>query len=318
MAERTLVVVLCETRGHARTFAGFERNLLDVFGADLALCVADNAREDKSNPFYRRARHVWTCPEHDDWGQGFEELMPGLHPRWRECAAVGTQWMGGIKSEPGHPGSGGIILFFRIFLRQMLIRDGLLEQYDRFIITRSDFMWDVAHPPAELMDNNCIWIPDGEQYGGLTDRHIVCSSQNILEVLSAADLFTENPDDVAARMPHRDWNVEQVLKDHFERAGLSPMLRKMPYIMYAVREDGGHTSWSEGTFDAAMGVYVKYPEEYRKSKFAAKVLGASGWNQATFDYLIRREEYRRMLRRPLRSLEQIMRRAFQRLASPFN
>lgn len=313
MTEATLIVVLCETRAHAKTFAGFKQNLLDVFDADLALCVAENEREDKGNPFYKHARYVWTCPEHEDWGCGFEQLMPDLHPRWRECAVIGTQWMGGIKSEPNHPGSGGIVLFFRVFLSRMLQQHGLLDQYDRIIITRSDYMFEVPHPPVELLDNQFIWIPDGEHYGGYTDRHIICPSRHVLEVLSAADLFKENPDEVTHRMKSRDWNVERVLKDHFERVGLSKWIRIMPYVMFAIREEGGHTSWSKGRYDKPMGFYVKYPEELRKSKLAATLLAAGDWNDATFNNLLRREKIRRTARKALRPFRRVGRRLYKRL-----
>lgn len=313
MTGATLIVVLCETRGHEKTFPRFKQNLLDVFEADLALCVAENEREDNGNPFYNHARYVWSCPEHEDWGNGLEQLMPDLHPRWRECAVIGPQWMGGIKSEPNHPGSGGIVLFFRIFLCKMLQRHGLLDQYDRFIITRSDFMFDVPHPPAELLDNRFIWIPDGEHYGGYTDRHIICPSRQVLEVLSAADLFKANPDEIINRMKSRDWNVERVLKDHFERAGLSKWIRMMPYIMYSIREEGGHTSWSKGRYDKSMGVYVKYPEELRKSKLAATLLAGGKWDDSIFNHLIRREKLRRIALNVLRPFRWICRQAYKRL-----
>ncbi|WP_337660026.1 hypothetical protein [Anderseniella sp. Alg231-50] len=221
--------------------------------------------------------------------------------------------MGGIKSEPIQPGSGGIILFFRVFLSRMLQQYGLLDQYDRIIVTRSDFMFEVPHPPAELLDNRFIWIPDGEYYGGYTDRHISCPSCHILEVLSAADLFKEDPDDVARRMKIGQWNVEKLLKEHFERAGLSKWIRIMPYVMFAVREEGGHTSWSKGRYDAPMGVYVKYPEELRKSKLAATLLAAGGWNVAVFNDLLRREKLLRTIRRIVRSVRWIGQQLHKRL-----
>jgi len=292
MAEKTLIIVLCETRGHSRTFAGFKKNLLDVFGADLALCIADNDREDKDNPFYTHARYIWSCPEFDDWGEGFEQLMPDLHPDWRRCAVIGPQWMGGVRTEPNHPGSGGIIFYFRIFLREMLERDQLVEAYDRFILTRSDFMFDLPHPPPELLNNQFIWIPDGERYDGYPDRHLICPSSDIVKALSVADLFKENPDEVIRRMQSREWNPESVLKDHFERIGLSKRIRKMPYIMYAIREEGGHTRWTMGEYDKSLGLYVKYPGELRKSKLALAVLSGGKWTAAKFSYLIGRESVR--------------------------
>ena len=43
-APRVLVILLCETRAWELTAEPFRHNVLDALGADLALCVADNAR----------------------------------------------------------------------------------------------------------------------------------------------------------------------------------------------------------------------------------------------------------------------------------
>ena len=50
------------------------------------------------------------------------------------------------------------------------------------------------------MNNNCIWIPDCEHYGGYTDRHVVLSKNNIESylnilnnlVLRSNEYFMEN------------------------------------------------------------------------------------------------------------------------------
>lgn len=54
--ESVLVIVLAETRAYQYTFDLFKQNLLDRMNADLCLCVANNEREDSSNPFYKHAR----------------------------------------------------------------------------------------------------------------------------------------------------------------------------------------------------------------------------------------------------------------------
>ncbi|MEO1160234.1 MAG: hypothetical protein AAFW74_07220, partial [Pseudomonadota bacterium] len=101
-------------------------------------------------------------------------------------------------------------------------------------------------------------------------------------------------------------------KEHFERAGLSKWIRIMPYIMFAIREQGGHTSWSKGRYDTPMGVYIKYSEEFRKSKLAATFLAAGDWNTAIFNRLLRREKRLRTVRKVLRCFTGASRRLRER------
>jgi hypothetical protein len=96
---------------------------------------------------------------------------------WREFLKVGGNVMGGIKGYP--PSSAGILIFFRWFLLKSLVDNGLLNKYDRFIITRSDYIYQLPHPKVELMNENYIWIPNCEYYGGYTDRHVVLSKNNV-------------------------------------------------------------------------------------------------------------------------------------------
>ncbi len=266
-AESALVIVLAETRAHEHTFELFKKNVLDNFQADLCLCVADNAREDTDNPFYRHARYIWRYPEPDDWGDAFDEAQRqlGFATDWRQLLTVKDQWLGGIQGEGQQPGSAGILLFFRWFLKDRLLATGLHTHYDRFIVTRSDFIHHIPHAPLELLDPEYIWIPFGEDYNGYTDRHIVASQKDILGVISITDAILSDPETLAAQMqPFTDWNLEKFIKFSFARQDLTSKVRRYPYTMYTVRSVDGHTRWSEGQFNQQLGYFVKYPNEYRR------------------------------------------------------
>jgi len=303
VTERTLVVILCETRAGHITFERFRRHVLDVFDADLALCVAENDREDRSNPFYRAADHVWTSPEYDDWGVGIERYTPNIHPRWRELAEFGPQWLGGVRTDPPHPGSGGILWFFRAFLRHQIAEAGLTDHYDRFIITRSDFVHEIPVPPPELVDNRYVWIPAGESHGGYTDRFISCPAAHIDQALAVTELFTADPSTTAELMRGRTWNPERILKHVYDTSGLSDIVRPMPYTMYSIREEGGHTSWAAGRYSEELGLYVKYPTELRSARFARAVLRGGDWTATRFTVVTAVQQVRvglRWLTRPFR------------------
>ena len=276
----TLVIILAETRACSSTFDLFEKNLLNVFQADLALCVADNLREDQGNRFYQKAKYVWQSKEYVDWGEGLEQLVENHHPDWRKLLQIQNQWLGGIRGEYEQSGSGGILLYFREFLRKSLLKSGALDKYERFIVTRSDFMYETPHVSPNLLDNRYIWIPDGEHYGGYTDRHMLCPAAKILQALSVADILTREPELVITQVQHlQPWNLERFLKFHMQNSGLAGSVRMFPYTMFTVREPGGHTNWSEGMFDPVRMVYIKYGTEHVRARLARIVLGQGAWSR---------------------------------------
>jgi hypothetical protein len=183
---------------------------------------------------------------------------------WRELLKLQNHIFGGVKdSQYFHPGSAGILIFFRWFLLQNMIKHDLINTYDRFIITRSDFMYQLPHPKVDLMDEKLIWIPDGEHYGGLTDRHVVLGRQNFAGYLDIFNNMVLRSNDYFMKMKMKsDWNLERVIKFHLAQNNLLQDVRNIPYIMYAVRNINGTTRWSHGHFSEKNGYYIKYHTEY--------------------------------------------------------
>ena len=287
--ESVLVIVLSETRAHEHTFELFKKNLLDIMKADLCLCVANNHREDKNNPFYQHAKHVWIYDEPDDWGDAFDDIQKskGLQNNWRKLLEIKENWLGGVKGVEEHPGSAGILLFFRLFLKESIIKHEVLDKYDRFIITRSDFMHRIPHVPLKFLDPQHVWIPYGEGYGGYTDRHIIAQRNDILNVLSISDRIIADPQELYSEMAFSNrWNLERFIKFSFTQLGLVSKIKRFPYTMYSVRSLGGHTRWSSGDLKENLGYYIKYQSEYRSFKLAsALVKEQEDWNKFKINLL---------------------------------
>lgn len=316
MHEKTLVIILAETRSYGTTYERFKKNFLDVFGADLALCVADSLRENKGNPFYELAKYKWISPEYEDWGDGMECLMTGLDSQWRDFDQLPHQWMGGIVSPNQHSGSAGILLYFREFLKQCLLRDNVLAEYQRIILTRSDYVYETPHIPPEYLNNKYIWIPNGEMYNGYTDRHIICPAKHFIKLISVSEVFQLDPKIEVPFMIERfeRYNLERLLKRHYERCFPSKLIRKFPYTMYTVREPDGESRWSMGSYHDSLGVFVKYDWEYKRQRLAKFILGSGAWNKrkivlfnCSFKVAIWLRDFKRMIlgKQPLIDQESI-------------
>lgn len=263
MKAKVLIVVLAETRAHEMTFPLFKKNLLDRLEGDLALCIGDNAREVQ-NPFYETAKHVWKYREPEDFTESFDDYAEGRD--WRSLLELRDQWLGGVKHPTlGHPGSAGILIFFREFLRRKFQETGVLANYDWLIVTRSDFMWPLPHPAIELFSPDKIHVPDGERYNGFTDRHIMVPKRFFEPFLDVArDVFAD-PAGLAGRMKklnRANWNLESFIKFRFGELGLLEHVRFFPYLMYSVRLAAGATRWTGGSYSHELRCFIKYPTEY--------------------------------------------------------
>ena len=197
---------------------------------------------------------------------------------WREFLKVKDKFLGGIKdSHNQHPGSAGILIFFRWFLLKNLIDNDLINKYDRFIITRSDFIYQLPHPKVECMNENCIWIPDCEHYSGYTDRHVVLSKNNIESYLNILNNFVLRSNEYFFKMKNRGkWNLEQLIKFHLEQNNVLHLVKEFPYIMYSIRNINGSTRWQQGNYSKDLGYYIKYQSEYDKSSYYKNEFQKSG------------------------------------------
>ena len=197
---------------------------------------------------------------------------------WREFLKVKNQFLGGIQdSHDQHLGSAGILIFFRWFLLKNLIDTDLINKYDRFIITRSDYIYQLPHPKIERMNEKYIWIPDSEYYDGYTDRHVVLSKNNIESYLNIFHHFVLRSNEYFMKMKNKqDWNLEQVIKFHLEQNNVLHLVREIPYIMYSVRNINGTTRWSVGNYSNEFGYYIKYKTEYDKSSYYKNIFEQSG------------------------------------------
>jgi hypothetical protein len=285
--EKVLVCLLAKTRAHQLTFPSFKRQLLDELNGDLALALTIDERYDYGNPFWQHAKYRWTAPDFNDYGEAFDLAQRWLchqynvpPPDWRSMLRIKGIWQGRIRSSDPQHSASSILPFCRWLLLRGLQEDEVLNRYDRFVITRSDFVWLCPHPPLSILDRDAIWFPDGEYYGGLSDRHLVVSRSDVAQCLNVIEDILLHPMQLYEEMKHHSaWNNEQFLAHHFSRKGLMHKVKVFPYVMYtarAARDDS--PTWSPGYYEPAVGHYVKYEMEFRSAKaYATMIRSRADW-----------------------------------------
>ena len=298
---RTLVLLFGETRAGELTWESFSVNVLDALEADLALYVR---ADEEPNPFHERAAHLATYPEDGDWAAEYDRISGGRD--WRSLLELSPFVLGGIE-DAEHPqiGTSAILLFYRRLLAEWLKRDGLVDRYDWFVLTRSDFLWPLPHPPVARLSDRHLYTLDGEQYGGITDRHMVLPRRYVLAFLEMVDEVFTNPRELReaalrfrAHQRAHFFNLEQTLALLLKQVGLWPRLRYLPYVPFAVRTEDTPTGWSLGRYAEDLGCFVKYPTERARSGIASQFIrDGSSWD--TYLAPVRGLPKRRRMRRAL-------------------
>jgi hypothetical protein len=270
---RVLVAVVAETRAWEITAESLISNVIEPLGADLALCIGDH---EAPNPLHRRATYVWRTEEPDDWADLYDRRAG--HGRWRALLTPGAQLLGGIEDpEANEIGSGAIVLYFRQFLAESIGREGIADEYDWLVVTRSDLLWPTPHPPLDCLSARHIYALDGESYGGVEDRHLIVPRRHVTRFLEVPSPIFSDPEGLRRELDRisvaQDWpvlNPERFLAARLRKLGLWRRVRFLPYVPYLVRAPGNATRWSPGFFDKELGGYIKYPTELERSQIAQR------------------------------------------------
>src|SRR5262249_7475880 len=170
-------------------------------------------------------------------------------------------------AQSNQPGAAAILFVLRWFMLNNVQAQRLIEIYDRFVVTRSDFYYFCPHPPLDCLDARYVWIPDGADWGGLCDRHLVVSSADLVPSCNLIDDMLLRPQQLhAAMIGKSNWNIEKFILQHFTRNGLITKVKRFPYIMFLVRVPEDPTAWSTGKFVSHVGMAVKYLDELREAE----------------------------------------------------
>jgi len=254
MEEKTLVILLGNARGGEQTWESMYKNLLEPYNADLALLFGKT--EDKSSSLYDRAKHIWEMPEYEDWGDYYKKYCKT--DTWEKITKKypNDGVMGGVKNIHG---SGSIIFAFRHFLKNN--KKNILETYDRIILTRADHFYVAKHP---VLDNNFIWIVEGEDYEGITDRHHIFHSKYIDEMLGVLEFFDDPK--TFEKLPNFV-NPEAILRLMFIENNVFDKIRRFSRVQFIVGLNNEQTRWTKAVIPLPgnKNMYIKYVGEYNQA-----------------------------------------------------
>jgi hypothetical protein len=144
------------------------------------------------------------------------------------------------------------------------------DLYDRFVVTRSDHYYKCQHDLRDLVPANHIYVPNGEDWKGLCDRHFVASAEHVYAALNILPPLIRNPERYA-HLPapgfHPLATTETFLRLRWGEDGLFPLVRRFARPMFTCAVPGDNFLWTAPFKDTIPeGVLVKYKQEYALAK----------------------------------------------------
>lgn len=254
--EKTLVILIGDSRGGEKTWHTMYDHLLKPFNADLALCFG--YKENKTESLYERAKYIWETPEYKEWGDYYVQNF-GKDGVWKKVFDMGKEI--GFSGLYGSRGSGAIALAFRDWILKN--KKEVLLSYDRIVVSRSDHFYVADHP---LVDTNHFWIPVGEGYGGITDRHHVFPSCDVDLVLGVVKNYINTEKIIEDfEKDNRHLNLEQVYMKYFTNNDYFDKVKEFKRVQFTVKTETDSTRWWGGMGNRVIAhpeLLLKYGHEY--------------------------------------------------------
>jgi hypothetical protein len=279
----TAVILLGNLRGGERTWHSLYRHVLDVNHADLILVVVGNITPSVSLPGYKsssllsRAKFVFQIPHFDDWAIVLDMMAKDTNnTTWRHIiptiignssillgsSSVGEETQGKIRA-----GSGALLFSARWILSEIIKENHFTSIYDRFVLTRSDQYYLCDNDISALIPHSKIFIPTGEDYGGICDRHLICSARDVLPILNILPPLIQHPEKYIQYHSDFFFNTERFFKLRLHELNFTYKIERYPRRMFIAGVDGDGFTWATlSTNTLPEGVRFKYPMEYSHAK----------------------------------------------------
>jgi hypothetical protein len=242
MKKNTLVILAGIPRGGQESWNSINKYLINSHNADLAILT-----EEKYIKKYTitNAKYYWSFKSYNNWEDYYLEndLNTALN-----YLKKGKQ--------TGLFNSGIIVFALKDIVKNNYLE--ILNQYDQIFFSRFD-QYFVANNP--ILDNDYVWFVEGEDYGGINDRHFAFPSKYSEKILGICDYI--NTTEALNEIPKFP-NCESVWMEHLKYSGLDIFIKRFERTQFTVSKKDDFTRWRIAKYNLFFykDIKIKYPSEF--------------------------------------------------------
>ena len=243
MNNKYLTILAGSPRGGERTWQSLYSNLLEPLNSDLAICTGTKWLENQS--FLENAKYSWIIEEPENWFNYYEDNFTGT---WKEYFNLGK--------ETGLYNSGSIHFALKDIILKNYIND--VMNYEFIIYTRFDQFYLDKHPE---FSGKKIWIPEGEDYFGICDRHAVVPVEQIAEYLNICK-YINSEEALLSNSNHL--NCEVTYKNFLTNSKLIEIVDRFKRTQFTTALKSDPTNWRIPKYKLYFfnKLMLKYPDEF--------------------------------------------------------
>jgi len=257
LKKKYLTVLAGNPRGGDDTFKSLNKYVLENLDSDLAICTGD--KWPISNYLLNISTYKWIFKEPNNWFDYYEENYSGY---WKEFFNLGKK--------TGLYNSGNI----HFAIKDIILKNYLdsISQYDYIIYSRFDQFYTDYH--IDIKDSESIWIPSGENYGGICDRHAIVPLKYIESFLNICEYIDKKQ---AISNPPKYLNCETAFLRHLNYLNLYKNVSRFNRSQFTASLVSDKTNWRVGKYKVYgyKKLMMKYPDEFIESiRNSIKVKGS--------------------------------------------
>jgi hypothetical protein len=246
--KKYLVVLAGSPRGGEKTWNSLLKYVLNPLDADLAICTGDKFY--KESLLTRNAKYEWIFNEPNNWFDYYEE---NFNNNWKNFFSKGK--------DTGLYNSGSIHFAIKDIILNNYINE--IKNYDFLIYTRFDQFYTSRHIDIQN-DGKKIYIPSGEDYFGIGDRHAVLPTDLVGKFLNICNYIDQ---DISTKDLPEYLNCESTYLRFLKDENLLNSVVRYSRKQFTTSTIEDKTNWRVAEYKVYFykNLYIKYPDEFLDS-----------------------------------------------------
>lgn len=257
---KILICITGELRASEVTYNKFLDFLVEPNNADILI----SAPLWENNIYYDKAKYIVPINTDKPLIEYYHDECKQMHGNnnWHNIIIKKPGiWLGGLF--PHRKGSGGFVYYYKYMAMKFINQLNLQNKYDFFVFTRSDQYYSSINHIEKIIDkskNTDIWIPIGENYNGVYDRHWIVSTEAIMKCCNLLEPMFLRPDQLCINL-RRPWNSEMYIRRVFDINNVN--IERTIRQQFIVRGSSKSRKWSQGVYVQKYNVVAAYMSECR-------------------------------------------------------